>query len=192
MGWFCSPERLFKPSRSRFVFLLLGAVAFAITEFGRFVARPYVRRHGINDVGLTDCIGNLGGILVIIFLGCAAYNADIKQSYDHRTRLDRPEGGSNSGAQRSVTPELRLGRSRHGRVARPERPRYSRIQPDSVVIEAELQARSLLLSRFRGLRVPSTHPPKGDLRLAGCLWNGHRLFPVTTGNRGAVAGCSRS
>ena len=58
----------------------------------------------------------------------------LQPGYDHRTRLDRPEGGSNSGAQRSVAPELRLGRSRHGRVARPERPRYSRTQPDSVVI----------------------------------------------------------
>ena len=44
--------------------------------------------------------------------------------YDHRIWLDRPEGGSNSGAQRSVAPEIRLERSRHGRMARPQRPRY--------------------------------------------------------------------
>ena len=81
MGWFCSWKRLFRPSRSRFAYLLLAAVAFAVTESGRFIARPYVRRHGINDFGLTDCIGNLGGILVMIFLGCASYNANAKQSY---------------------------------------------------------------------------------------------------------------
>ena len=43
-----------------------------------------------------------------------------------RVRLDGPDGGSTPGAQRSVEPEFRLGRSRHARVPRPERPRYLR------------------------------------------------------------------
>jgi len=81
MGWLSSPERLLKPSRPRAAFAVVGAVAFAVTEFGRFVCRPYVRANGIDDFGLTDSIGNLGGIVVMIFLGCAALNPTREQSY---------------------------------------------------------------------------------------------------------------
>jgi hypothetical protein len=81
MGWLSSPERIFKPSKTRFAFFLLGSVAFVVTETGRLGFRPYVRRHGINDFGITDSIGNLGGILVMIFLGCAIMNPNKQQSY---------------------------------------------------------------------------------------------------------------
>jgi len=81
MGWFSSRDRFLKPSRSRAVFLLLGAGAFAVTELGRFVLRPLVRQHGTDDFGLTGSIGNLGGILVMIFLGCAVLNPTRKQSF---------------------------------------------------------------------------------------------------------------
>ena len=81
MGWLSSRERLLEPSRSRATFLLIGSMAFAATEFGRFICRPYVRSHAINDFGITDSIGNLGGILVMIFLGCAALNPTRSQSF---------------------------------------------------------------------------------------------------------------
>lgn len=81
MGWFSTRDRLFKPSRTRAAFLLCGVAAFAVTEFGRFVCRPYVRSHGIDDFGFTNSIGNLGGILVMIFLGCAALNPTKEQSF---------------------------------------------------------------------------------------------------------------
>jgi hypothetical protein len=81
MTWLASPERFFKPSRSRAVFLCVGVAAFCVTELGRFVVRPYVREHGIDDLGLTDSIGNLGGIIVQIFIGLAILNASRKQSY---------------------------------------------------------------------------------------------------------------
>lgn len=68
-------------SRSRVVFLAIAVIAFVITEFGRFVGRPYVREHGLNDFGLTDSIGNLGGIVVHIFFGLGILNASRKQSY---------------------------------------------------------------------------------------------------------------
>jgi hypothetical protein len=81
MDFFSSRERLFAPSRSRLVFLLLSVAAFVVTEFGRFFYRPYVRGHGVRDIGLADSIGNLGGICVQIFLGIAVLNATRKQSY---------------------------------------------------------------------------------------------------------------
>ena len=80
MGWLATPERILKPSISRFIFLCIGLIGFAVTEFGRFVARPLVRSHGINDFGITDSIGNLGGIVVMTFLGCAAMNPTKIQS----------------------------------------------------------------------------------------------------------------
>lgn len=81
MDWFSSRDRFLKPSRTRAALLNLGAVAFAVTEFGRFVLRPLVRRHGMDDFGLTGSIGNLGGILVMIFLGCEVLNPTREQSF---------------------------------------------------------------------------------------------------------------
>jgi hypothetical protein len=59
----------------------VAVLAFLVTEFGRFVYRPYVRRHDITDFGLADCIGNLGGIVVQIFVTIAAMNSTKKQSF---------------------------------------------------------------------------------------------------------------
>ena len=81
MGKLSSPDRIFKPSGSRAAFLVVGATAFAVTEFGRFVLRPIVRQNGIDDFGLTGSIGNLGGIVVMIFLGCAVLNPTRVQSF---------------------------------------------------------------------------------------------------------------
>jgi hypothetical protein len=81
MGFFTTRERYFKPGRPRLAFLVLAAVAFCVTECGRYVYRPYVREHGVSDFGLADSIGNLGGVVVQIFLGLAVLNATRKQSY---------------------------------------------------------------------------------------------------------------
>ncbi len=80
MGYLSTRERICKPCRSRIVFLAIAVVAFAITEFGRYVYRPYVREHGIADFGLADCIGNLGGIVVQIFFGLGILNSNRNQS----------------------------------------------------------------------------------------------------------------
>ena len=81
MGYFSTRERILKPGRSRFVFLLLGIAAFGVTVFGRYIYRPYVRQNNLNDFGLADSIGNLGGIVVQVFLGLAVLNATRVQSY---------------------------------------------------------------------------------------------------------------
>ncbi len=81
MGYFTTREQFFKPSWSRLAFLVLGAGAFVFTEFGRYVYRPYVYEHGINDLGLADSVGNLGGIVVQIFLALAILNPSHRQSY---------------------------------------------------------------------------------------------------------------
>ena len=81
MGYLATRSRIFIPSRSRIVFLAIAVAAFAITEFGRYVYRPYVRQNGVNDLGITDCIGNLGGIVVQVFFSLAILNSSRKQSF---------------------------------------------------------------------------------------------------------------
>ena len=81
MGFLSTRQRLFAPSRSRLAFLLVGVFAFVGTEAGRYVYRPYVRSHGLDDFGLADSVGNLGGIVVQVFLGAAALNCTARQSY---------------------------------------------------------------------------------------------------------------
>lgn len=87
MSWLATPERFLRPGRIRLVFLGVAVVAFFVTEFGRFVYRPYVYRHTITDFGLADSIGNLGGIVVQIFLTVAAMNSTKKQSFRIATLL---------------------------------------------------------------------------------------------------------
>lgn len=81
MGWLVTRERFFKAGWNRLAFLLVAAFAFVLTEFGRFVYRPYIRRNSIDDFGLADSIGNLGGIVVQIFFTIAVVNATRVQSY---------------------------------------------------------------------------------------------------------------
>jgi hypothetical protein len=81
MAWLATPERFLKPSRERLSFLSVAALAFVVTEFGRFVYRPYVRRNDISDFGLADSIGNIGGIVVQIFITIAAFNSTKEQSF---------------------------------------------------------------------------------------------------------------
>ena len=59
----------------RLLYPVLAIGAFAVTEFGRHVYRPYVYEAGINDFGLADSIGNLGGIVVQIFASLAILNS---------------------------------------------------------------------------------------------------------------------
>jgi len=58
----------------RIVYLLVAIAWFFITETGRFVYRPYIYRNHINDFGIADSIGNLGGIIVQIFAMLTFFN----------------------------------------------------------------------------------------------------------------------
>ncbi len=64
----------------RIAYLISAISAFFITETGRFVYRPFIYEHNINDFGLADAIGNLGGIVTQIFLGLAILNPPLKKA----------------------------------------------------------------------------------------------------------------
>ena len=53
----------------------------AVTEFGRHIYRPWAYARGLNDFGLADSVGNLGGIVVQVFVSVALFNATRQQSF---------------------------------------------------------------------------------------------------------------
>lgn len=59
----------------RLVYLAVAVAAFLLTEVGRTVYRPYIYETGINDFGIADSIGNLGGIVAQVFLSLAVLNS---------------------------------------------------------------------------------------------------------------------
>ena len=48
--------------------LLIGIVAYSITEFGRSFYRPYIYANKINDYFIADTIGNSFGTVTAIFM----------------------------------------------------------------------------------------------------------------------------
>jgi hypothetical protein len=54
-------------------------ISYLITETGRFVYRPWAYENEINDFGLADSIGNLGGIVVQIFFALSILNPPKKK-----------------------------------------------------------------------------------------------------------------
>ena len=66
-NFFVDVDRLRCIDTYRIIYLVLAVVAFVTTEAGRYIYRPYIYKNDINDFGLADSIGNLGGIMVQIF-----------------------------------------------------------------------------------------------------------------------------
>ena len=63
----------------RIYYAILFILTFALTEIGRFVYRPFIYSNHINDFGIADSIGNLGGIIVQIFFGFMIINPPKKK-----------------------------------------------------------------------------------------------------------------
>jgi len=68
-------HRLLTCSRGRIVNLLIAAVAFALTEIGRCVYRPYVYSHEIDDLGVADTMGNHLGTVALVYVTLAISHA---------------------------------------------------------------------------------------------------------------------
>ena len=78
---FTSLEQIKRIDSRRVIYFLAFAISFLVTELGRHVYRPIIYRNGIQDFGLADSIGNLGGIVVQVFFGLALLNSDHRQGY---------------------------------------------------------------------------------------------------------------
>jgi len=66
----------------RISYMLVAVLAFVITEAGRHVYRPFIYQNGIEDYGLADSVGNLGGIVVQIFFMLAVLNSPPKKVFN--------------------------------------------------------------------------------------------------------------
>ena len=66
----------------RLLYLVTAVVAFFVTEAGRDVYRPYIYENGINDLGIADSMGNLGGIVVQIFFSLAILNSQKNKAFN--------------------------------------------------------------------------------------------------------------
>lgn len=66
----------------RLLYAMTAVGAFFLTEAGRFIYRPYIYRNGINDFGIADSMGNLGGIVVQIFFSLAILNSQKRKAFN--------------------------------------------------------------------------------------------------------------
>ncbi len=74
-NFFIDKEKIKTIDTFRVVFFLISVFFFITTEIGRNIYRPFIYKNHINDFGIADSIGNLGGILVQIFFGLAIFNS---------------------------------------------------------------------------------------------------------------------
>ena len=65
----------------RLAFAALALGAFLLTEVGRTVYRPFVYEAGIDDFGLADSVGNLGGIVAQVFTSLAILNSPKSKAF---------------------------------------------------------------------------------------------------------------
>ncbi|WP_430972096.1 VanZ family protein [Sunxiuqinia rutila] len=78
-NYFIDYEKIKTLDTHRIACFMAFLLVFAITEIGREIYRPYIYENNINDFGLADSIGNLGGIIVQIFFGLAIFNPPQKK-----------------------------------------------------------------------------------------------------------------
>lgn len=66
----------------RLIFAVVAVGAFLLTEAGRNIYRPYIYETGINDFGIADSMGNLGGIVVQAFASLAILNSQKAKAFN--------------------------------------------------------------------------------------------------------------
>jgi len=76
-----SIEQLKTIDTRRVIYMVALILSYIVTEIGRHVYRPIIYQNGINDFGLADSIGNIGGIIAQIFLGLVLMNSNLKQGF---------------------------------------------------------------------------------------------------------------
>ena len=78
-NFFLNKEKIKTIDLFRIIYFLTFLIAFALTEFGRYVYRPFIYENNINDFGIADSMGNLGGIIVQLFFGLTIFNSTRKK-----------------------------------------------------------------------------------------------------------------
>ncbi len=79
-NYFTSIEAIKTIDVCRILYVVIAIIALVMTELGRNVYRPYVYENKIDDFGIADSIGNLGGIVVQLFFTLAILNSPKQKS----------------------------------------------------------------------------------------------------------------
>jgi len=78
-NFFSSKEQFKTIDTLRIIYFLSFILAFGLTEIGREIYRPFIYNNNINDLGIADSIGNLGGIVAQVFLMLVILNSTKKK-----------------------------------------------------------------------------------------------------------------
>ena len=78
---FTNNEQLRTIDARRVSYLVTMVLSFFMTEIGRHFYRPIIYQNEINDFGLADSIGNVGGIVVQVFFGLVLMNSNLIQGF---------------------------------------------------------------------------------------------------------------
>jgi hypothetical protein len=78
-NFFLDIENIKRLDTFRIIYFVMFMLSFGITEIGRYIYRPFIYENNINDFGIADSMGNLGGIMVQIFFGLTVFNSSNKK-----------------------------------------------------------------------------------------------------------------
>ena len=74
-NYFLEKEKIRSIDTFRIIYFVIFLFFFGLTEIGRYIYRPFISENNINDYGIADSMGNLGGIIVQIFFGLTIFNS---------------------------------------------------------------------------------------------------------------------
>ncbi len=80
-NFFLDLEKLRTVDTFRIIYFIGFLISLGLTEIGRYVYRPFIYANQINDLGIADSMGNLGGIIVQIFFGLFIINPSKKKGF---------------------------------------------------------------------------------------------------------------
>jgi len=78
-NFFLDKENIRRLDTFRIIYFVMFLLSFVLTEIGRYVYRPFIYENNINDFGIADSMGNLGGIIVQLFFGLTVFNSTKKK-----------------------------------------------------------------------------------------------------------------
>ena len=80
-NFFFDKEKIRTIDTFRILYFVTFLITFLLTEIGRYIYRPFIYENNINDYGIADSMGNLGGIIVQIFFGLTLLNSTKKKGF---------------------------------------------------------------------------------------------------------------
>lgn len=74
-NFFLDKENIKTIDTFRIIYFVMFLFSLGVTEIGRYIYRPFIYESNINDYGIADTMGNLGGIITQLFFGLFIFNS---------------------------------------------------------------------------------------------------------------------